>query len=200
MKNLLYTIIVLLGFNIYSQKKEFLLSELDNRLLNEINDQGFRNFKNSPFYNTKHTQLFIYPVFWVKAKNSFEYIDFFSINSIFSNFYFERKSKKRLENWISWVIVNKNNNDIFNSDFKKFYSYNNESKDYGNIQFRNPFSAIELDNILYSFNIQGFNGFLTFYVTKSNKIFIYDFKLEKIITLEEFDKALKEKKYIYEKL
>ena len=201
MKNLLYTIIILFGFNIYSQKKEFLLSELDIRLLNEINGQGFRNFKKSQFYNRKFLDLNIYPNFLVTVKGNFNNIDFRIDQSILSNLFFERESKKKLFKDVSWNILNLKDSLVYPSDSNKYYRYYlYDGEIFFGDSYKKLIQKIDLKTIRFSFIIYNFPVTIVFYVTNSNKILVRDESIEKWMTLEEFDKELKEKKYVYEKL
>lgn len=194
-------------FTLCLAQKKIFLTELNNEFLTDLNIQGLCNFKKSPFYEEKEmSELYVYPSFMVTVNGEFDEIDFKLEEDILNKLFFEKKSikksTKKLLIDVSWNLINLRDSIVYSSDFKQYYKYRlNEKKHffYGN-QFIFPIKKIGLKNIKFSFSLYNFDAFIVFYVTKNNTILILDQRIEKWMTLEEFNKELKEKKYTYDKL
>lgn len=199
MKKIIFFLVFCQLTSCYSQQNVF-LKDLNQSLLKEINNQGMRTFEKTKFSCNKNLDLYAYPQFTVDTDSDFSNIDFQSESSILSNLFFKRESKKGLLNSISWNILNIRDSLVYTSDFKKYYRYNlNDGQEFFGGSYKKLIKKIDLNTIKFSFSLYNFDGFVVFYVTNDNKILVRDERIEKWMTLEEFDKELKENKYHYEK-
>jgi hypothetical protein len=186
MKRLFLSISFFCVVNLFSQSnKKIYLNTLNDSLIESIIKQGKCLFKKSDCIKSNIDDYFIIPDFLVQSKIPLQELKFSSKDSLLSNLYTVRKSTKKLLVNFGWTVIDKNNMNFADSDWKRFYCYNKFEYSFEYLKFVND--HLGLINVKYTFGISGVDGFLEFIVAKNEQVFIYYSKDKKWMNLSQFD-------------
>jgi hypothetical protein len=186
MKRLFLSISFFCVVNLFSQSdKKIYLNTLNDSLMESIIKQGKCLFKKSDCIKSNIDDYFIIPDFLVQSKIPLQELKFSSKDSLLSNLYTVRKSTKKLLVNFGWTVIDKNNMNFADSDWKRFYCYNKFEYLFEYLKFVND--HLGLINVKYTFGISGVDGFLEFIVTKNEQVYIYYSKDKKWMNLSQFD-------------
>jgi hypothetical protein len=186
MKRLFLSISFFCVVNLFSQSdKKIYLNTLNDSLMESIIKQGKCLFKKSDCIKSNIDDYFIIPDFLVQSKIPLQELKFSSKDSLLSNLYTVRKSTKKLLVNFGWTVIDKNNMNFADSDWKRFYCYNKFEYSFEYLKFVND--HLGLINVKYTFGISGVDGFLEFIVAKNEQVFIYYSKDKKWMNLSQFD-------------
>ena len=188
MKRLFLSISFFCFINLFSQSnKKIYLNTLNDSLMESVIKQGKCLFKKSDCIKSSIDDYFIIPDFLVQSKIPLQELKFLSKDSLLSNLYTVRKSTKKLLSNFGWTVIDKNNMNSADSDWKRFYCYNKPNPEYLYDYLKSVNDHLGLINVKYTFGISGVDSFLKFIINKDNQIFIYYSKDKKWMTLSEFD-------------
>lgn len=186
MKHLFLSISFFCFINLFSQSnKKIYLNTLNDSLMESIIKQGKCLFKKSDCIKSNIDDYFIIPDFLAQSKIPLQELKFSSKDSLLSNLYIIRKSTKKLLVNFGWNVIDKNNMNSADSDWKRFYCYDKSEYLYDYLKSVND--NLGLINVKYVFGISGVDAFLKFIIHKNNQIFIFYSKDKKLMTLSEFN-------------
>lgn len=171
-----------------AQGNTICLSKMSGHQLSDIRDQGFAAFKHSKYYEGKTAQYTVYPIFQCKSETPLQSTDFDTPERLLSLLCFERASRKRLVNDISWTVIKSGSDGFYQSDNRLFFRMDPSNSASG---CKDKRSSVDWS---YGFNILNFNGALTFFV-REGVIHIYDMSRCLWMTLPEFRAAIENGSY-----